>query len=63
MKMVIYWNNSADCWCVTPEKNYRAYVQNAREIHRMTDFESPEEIIDYFCKWCKSTPEDFTIIR
>lgn len=61
MKMVIW--NSCGTWCYTTKKNYESYVQNARQIHRMPEFKSPEEIIDYLCKYTRATIEDFIVIH
>jgi hypothetical protein len=48
MKQVIY--KSLGVLCVTPEENHKARIQNARLIQRMEDFDSPKEIIDYYCR-------------
>jgi len=47
---------------VTPESNYNAAIRNERKITRMPEFESAEEIIEYFCKYFGNSPEDFVII-
>lgn len=60
MKFVIY--KTLGGYCVTPEENYHATVQDARQIQRLDDFESAEEVIDYYCKYCKCRPEDFIVI-
>ena len=60
MKMVIY--KTVGGYCVTSEENYNAVIQNAREIHQMQDFDSAEEVIEYFCKYFGSKAEDFIII-
>ena len=46
---------------VTTEQNYNARIRNARIIHRMADFRTPAEIVEYYCKWFKSNPEDFIV--
>ena len=61
MKQVIYKSNGI--YCVTTEANYKARIQDARAIHRLKDFESAEEIIEYFCTYCGSKTEDFIIIN
>ena len=58
-KLIIY--KSMNTLCVTNEEIYRARIQNARAIHRMEDFESPQEIIAYYCKYFGSNPEDFIV--
>ena len=58
--MVIYKANGV--YCVTTEENYNARIANARAIHKMQDFNSAEEIVDYYCKHFGSKPEDFTIM-
>lgn len=59
MKMVIY--KQLGEFYVTNEENYKARIQNANKIHHMQDFKSAEEIIEYFCKYFNSKPEDFII--
>ena len=60
-KTVIYKLN--DTYYVTTESNYNAYIRDARAIQKMQDFNSAEEIIEYFCKYCGSKTEDFIIIN
>ena len=59
MKMVIFKNLSG--YAVTPEDNYNAYIRNERKVMDCSAFSSPEEIIEYYCKYFNSTPEDFII--
>lgn len=59
MKMVIY--KVGETYYVTNEDNYNAVVQNARAIHCMQDFDSAEEVIEYFCKYFGSKAEDFIV--
>lgn len=61
MKTVIYrnWNGNL---MTTTEENYKARIQDARKIHNMKEFSSPESIIEYYCKYFGSKPEDFVII-
>lgn len=61
MKTVIYKVNGI--YYITTEANYNAAIQDARAIHKMQDFNNPEEIIDYYCTYCGSKPEDFIIIN
>lgn len=57
--MVIYKENGI--YYATNKENYEAEIRNAREIHKMEGFNSAEEIIEYFCKFCGSKAEDFII--
>jgi hypothetical protein len=61
MKQVIYKENGI--YKVTNEENYNRMIQNAREIKTMNDFESAEEIIDYFVMWFRCNKEDFIVIE
>ena len=60
-KLVIY--KALGGYKVTPKSNYKAQIQNAREIRDAKDFESAREIIDYYKKygWADSD-DDFEII-
>ena len=60
MKLVIYKANGV--YKVTPESNYNAYIQNARQIQTMHDFESANEIVEYYCKYFNANSTDFIII-
>ena len=60
-KTVIYKSNGI--YYITSEANYNARIQNARAIQKMQDFNSAEEIIEYFCKYFGSKTEDFIIIN
>ena len=60
MKTVIYKENGI--YKTTNEENYNRRIQNARQIHVMKDFESAEEIIEYYVKWFKCKEEDFIVI-
>jgi hypothetical protein len=46
---------------MTDEFNYRAYVQNANAIRKLSDFDNPKEIIEYFCKYGHMNESDFVI--
>lgn len=61
MKTVIYKENGV--YKTTTEENYNRVIQNARQIHTMQDFESAEEIIEYYIKWFGCTKEDFIVIE
>jgi len=61
MKTVIYKENGT--YKTTTEENYNARIQNARQIHVMKEFESAEEIINYYINWFGSKKEDFIIIE
>lgn len=61
MKTVIYKENGV--YKTTTEENYKRTIRNAREIHNMYDFESAEEIMDYYMKWFKCNKEDFIVIE
>lgn len=61
MKQIIYKENGV--YKVTTKENYNRNIQNAREISVMENFESVEEIIEYFVKWCKCNKEDFIVIE
>ena len=60
MKTVIY--KSMGIYCTTSEDNYKARIQNAFKVQKLPDFESAEEIIEYYCKYFGSQREDFIII-
>lgn len=61
MKMTIYKCNNV--WCITPDENYNARIQNARQIKRIEWATSPQEIIEYYIKHFNSSESDFTIIE
>jgi predicted glycosyltransferase len=60
MKLVIYKSNGI--WYVTPKENYEARIQNARAVIKMADFNTAEEIINYYCKNIKISRDDFIVI-
>jgi nitrogenase subunit NifH len=60
-KMVIYKQNNV--FYVTSKVNYNARIQNSRVVHKMSDFNSADEIIDYFCKHFNSKKENFEIVE
>ena len=57
---VIY--KEMDEYCVTPRSNYGGYTQNARKVHRMKDFTSAREVMDYWNKYFHTTDADFEVI-
>lgn len=59
MKFIIY--KVGDTYYMTDEFNYRAYIQNANAIRKLSDFDSPKEIIKYFCKYGNMNESDFII--
>ena len=59
MKLVIYEQN--ETLCVTTAENYKARIQNARAVNRMTRFHSAEEVIAYYCKYLGCKAEDFEV--
>lgn len=61
MKTVIYKANGI--YKTTNETNYNRTIQNAREIQTMYDFESAEEIKEYYIKWFNCKEEDFIVIE
>ena len=61
MKTVIYKENGV--YKTTTEENYNSRIQDARRIHVMNDFETAEEIIDYYVKYFGSNKEDFIVIE
>lgn len=61
MKTVIY--KVGGIYYTTTEANYKAGIRNARIVNKMQDFESAEEIIEYFNRYLGSKTEDFIIIN
>ncbi len=45
----------------TSEQNYRAFIRNARMVQDCSEFDSPAEIIEYYCKYFESKPDDFIV--
>ncbi len=60
-KQCIFKSN--DIYCVTPISNYYARTQDARKIHAMRGFNSPNEIIEYYCRYFNSKENDFIIME
>lgn len=46
---------------VTPQWNYNARVQNARQVKDASDFNDAQEIVDYYNKYFDTTDDDFII--
>lgn len=63
MKQKIVIHKSNGIYYITTEANYNAHIRDARAIQKMQDFNSAEEIIEYFCKYCGSKAENFIIIN
>lgn len=63
MKQVIYKDKLFGVYCCTSEENYNARIQNAHAIQRLDGFESVEQIIEYYCKWFHSKPDDFIVVE
>ncbi len=61
MAMVIY-KVMGEYRCTTKE-NYNAPVQDVRRIQNLKDFETAEQIVEYYCKHFGSKPADFEIIQ
>lgn len=49
-------------FCVTTQDNYNSRIMNANKVTDCSDFENPEQIIEYYCKWFNAKREDFTVI-
>ena len=58
-KLVIY--KSLGDFKITPESNFKARIQNANKITDLKDFDTVDEIIDYYKKGFHSTEDDFII--
>lgn len=58
-KTVIY--KKLGTFYTTPESNFNNRVQNSRRIQKLDDFESVDEIKDYFKKYFGSTDDDFIV--
>lgn len=60
MKMIIF-KEFGKYYCATRE-NYFACIKDANKVRKLADFENPEQIIEYYCKYCGSSPTDFEVI-
>ena len=59
-KIVIY--KEGDDYMTTPESNYGKRISNARLNHKMTGFDSADEIMDYYIKWGWADSKDEFIV-
>lgn len=59
-KLVIY--KALDDWCITPKSNYGASIRNSRKIQVMRGFSTPDEIIDYYCRYFNCKTDDFIVV-
>ena len=59
-KLVIY--KSLGKYRVTPKSNYGSRIQNARKIQKLDDFNSAEEIINYYVTNGWATEDEFEVI-
>ena len=65
MTQVIY-KRFDGTWCMTDEKNYYAYVQNARAVHVLQSVETLSdvyELIERLCQLYGCEETDFIIIQ
>ena len=65
MKQVLYFNKTQGCFYYTTEKNYNAYVQDARAIHKLQDCTTVEDayqFIENMCKFYNDKPENYKIV-
>lgn len=58
--LVIY--KSLGSYKVTPKSNYDTNISNARLVQDMKDFDSADEIIDYYVKYFGSKKDDFEVL-
>lgn len=47
----------------TSAENYAATIRDVHKVSKLEGFTSPQEIIDYFCKYCGCKSDDFTVIE
>ena len=59
MKWIIFKNFKG--YAVTSVDNYNARIRDERKVVDCSAFDSPEEIIEYYCKWFNSAPEDMIV--
>lgn len=59
MKQVIF--KECERLKVTTEQNYNAFVRDSRKVQDCGSFDSPAEIIEYYCKWFGSQETDFIV--
>lgn len=54
--IVVYGEKGA--YKATNEENYKKAIQNAREIIKFDEFESPEEVAEYLMEFCGKKKEE-----
>ena len=59
MKTVIF--KTIKGYATTDEANYNAYIRNERKVMDCSAFESPDEIIAYYCKFFGAKPDEFIV--
>lgn len=59
MKMVIF--KTLTGYKFTSEENYLAQIQDARAVTGCSEFDSAQDIIDYFVRYFKSNQSDFIV--
>ena len=59
MKTVIF--KTLKGYATTSEENYNSRIRNERKVTDCSAFGSTTEIIDYYCKYFGSKPEEFII--
>lgn len=59
-KLVIF--DHCNILAVTTEDNYNNRIMDERKITLCRDFSSPDEIIEYYCKYFNCVPADFIIL-
>ena len=47
---------------VTTKENYNKRIMDERKVTKLKDFESPAEIIEYYCKYFNCKQSDFEIL-
>ena len=60
MKTVIY--KVLGSYKATNEANYNARIQDARKVMDCSEFESPEEIKEYYIKYFGAKEDEFIVI-
>ena len=57
--LVIYKDVSG--YKVTGIDNYNARIMDANKVTDCSDFETPEQIVDYFCKYFGKSSNEFVV--
>ena len=60
MKTVIY--KVGETYYTTIESNFYATIRDARLVQKLENFNSAEEIVDYYCEHFGCKTEDFIVI-